>query len=350
MRAIALALCLLLAVPGMGEASKCSDSLELEVPAARRYPALARTIGITVDAEWVDAHVEAIHESFAPGLEAYAGCVSVWGNPVQFCRQLLTVELRSRCEASWDIDSDLRGWQQCRAVADIFSIAQGVPTGRSWPAIQRCAAEESAGKEIGSPVVVLDPPAPAPGEHVELVVRAIHPERGLPMYGVIRIEGTMVGPTFEKLDFAMRFVESRDELGRISMRLPVVSVEALPARGSGFPGFPSAFAGFTTPIPTTRLTFDPPPGDWRVGENRVRVTAVDETSGEVLEGRIMKAGAVLGDSRDPITIVLSGDEVACGEPVWFRPSGPHRPDESFPIAPCSSHPAQRGATRAALAR
>lgn len=312
----------------------CDAKARCEAPAARRYPALARSIGITVDAEWIAKHIEAIHTTFAPGCEAFVGCLSVWGNPVQFCRQLLTVDLRSRCEEAWDIDADLRGWQQCKAVADVFSVAQGVPADRVWPDMQRCAAESSTGKEIRPPVLELDPLAPAPGEDVELVVRAFHPESGWPVHGVVRIEGTMVGPTFERLRFAMRFVESADELGRISMRGPVVSVEASPARGSGFPGFPSTFAGFATPVPATILSFDPPPETWRNGENLVRVTARDATSGEILEGRILKAGAVMGESRDPVVVVLSPGETFCGEPVWFRPRQSNRPDESFPIAPC----------------
>jgi hypothetical protein len=71
-----------------------------------------------------------------------------------------------------------------------------------------------------------------------------------------------------------------------------------------------------------------------VGENVVRVTARDPESGDEVVGTFMKRGVLVGPGDEPVSITLERRDVLCGEPVWFRPSGSDRPDESFPISIC----------------
>jgi hypothetical protein len=321
-------------VPVSSVRASCAPEDLCEPPAPRRYPSLARSIGITVEREWIEANVESLHESFQPGCNAFAGCLSTWGNPVSFCRVLLTMDLRAICEERWDIDENFLDWQQCRAVADVYSIAQTRPAERAWPAIQQCAAEAAAGKPIARPLVRVEPAAPRPGEDYEFVVKAFDPESGIPVHGLITVDGSRVGPVFEKFRFGFRFDRVVDELGRVSFRLPRVVLHASPARGSGFPGFPDTPVPLATAIPATRLTFDPPPDEWTVGENVVRVTARDPESGDEVVGTFMKRGVLVGPGDEPVSITLERRDVLCGEPVWFRPSGSDRPDESFPISIC----------------
>lgn len=315
-------------------ASACERADICDAPAARRYPSLARSIGITVDAAWIEANIESIHASFAPGCEAFGNCLSVWGNSVDFCRLRFTVGLRAECEKTYDISKDLRGWQQCRAVADVFSMRQIMAANAAWPALQECAAGEAGAAGVASPVVRIEPADPAPGVATELVVEAYQPGTGYPMYGLISIGGTRMGETFQPVHYALRFEPVTDEWGRITLRTPEVLVEPNPARGSNAPPFAAVRAAFATAIPETVLSFEPPPAEWKSGANVIRVTARDAASGEALEGRILKSGDVLGDVGEPVTIVLSGDDRLCGDPVWFRPRQGNRPDTDFPIPPC----------------
>jgi len=82
------------------------------------------------------------------------------------------------------------------------------------------------------------------------------------------------------------------------------------------------------------LEFDPPVSQWRVGSNDVRVTGRDAASGEVLSGRVLIAGKVLGDTRRPVTIELKGGERPCSDPIWFRPREANRSDVTFPLPAC----------------
>lgn len=315
-------------------ASAC-DLVDLcEAPPTRRYPSLARSIGITLDPGWVDEHIESIHESFKPGCKSFGKCLSVWGNPVDFCRLLFTIELRHECEKTFAMDEDLRGWQQCRAVADIFSMAQNRPADQAWSELQACAAEEAGDGGVPSPVISLDPPDPQPGVNVQAMVESFDPETGRPMWGLVTVDGTLVGPTFQRFSYVFRFAPEKDDLGRISMRPPTIVVSASPAPGSNAPPFAPVVERFDTLIPGTMLEFDPPSSNWRAGANEVRVVARDEASGVVLEGRILAPGKVLGEAGEILTIELRPGTPPCGEPAWFRPRKGNRPDTDLPIPPC----------------
>lgn len=306
-----------------------------EPPQARRYPALSRSLGITIDAQWAATHVESLHEAFAPGCQAYEGCLSVWGNPVDFCRLRLTMELREVCETRFDMSDDLRGWQQCRAVADVFSLAQRLPGQRAWTALQQRAAADAGAGGVASPEVSVEPAALEPGVGGNIIVRAFHPETGAPVYGLVTIEGVMRGPTFEPIEYALHFVRLPDELGRIALRMPDIAVEGRPDRASGAPPFAPVPVSFSTPVPENELELEPAQDRWVAGVNEVRVTARDSRTGEPLRGRVMRPGRDLGDLDRPVAIELrAGEAGLCGEPHWFRPDAANRPDTSLPIAPC----------------
>ncbi|MGK2858251.1 MAG: hypothetical protein ACSLFQ_13700 [Thermoanaerobaculia bacterium] len=336
----ALAAALLLGAPELSAApAECVPEKACQPPPLKDYPLFASHYGSELKVEWIDEYSPMLLQRFSRPCATFSRCLTVWGNSRDFCRDNLKNDVFAECEMLFDRATATSDAISCRTFASVFALSQANAVRSAWTKAQECSRKNAhaAGtpKLRPQPRVVVEPMSPKPGEECTVIVRS-YDEDGDAVMAHVSIAGVPRGFTFIPMSFGFAFERQFDDSGRATLVAPTIVVSPAQSIPNGAPPFEPVTVSFETRPSTVRLEVTPPVASWKAGTNKVRVVAIDTSSGEEVRGSLKTIGSILGKSGAPIEVSLEPGPQPCGAPVWFSADRTHYEEADLGVPPCAS--------------
>jgi len=280
-------------------------------------------LGLSLDAEWIEAHAERILDSMALACRRQATCLATPGNTFAFCDDVLAAELQPLCEKLFGTND--RDRAQCVAFRDTYLLGIDQRAGTIWKEQQECAKKTAAAHD--EPLEVwMDPPRLPAGFSGTVRFFALDPDKHVPVLARITFEGQRVysaanpagnPATFYPIEYALKYTRVPNAEGHTELVPPMIIVTA-PAYpdAAGGPPWPEMRFRLAADVPTLVVEMTPPAEKLRRGANNVTIAAHDAATGKPVEMRVYVGADAIGNTNTPLSIEV--DKSGHRPEIWLR--------------------------------
>jgi hypothetical protein len=244
--------------------------------------AAASFLGLSLDVEWVNAHLPELAPDFEKLCRKMTSCFATAPNTKLFCLDILAPEFRSICAARFPGSDN----QNCRETVETYLLGLDQRMQPRFDATRQCAEQNDPPRqERALDTWVVAPAVKVPGTVVPITIYAIDRQTHVPILADIEIENQKVfapsNPTGRMatgygFNWPVRFVRVPNAEGHEDSMPPMVTLHA--------DGYPPASFRLDVEVPRVIVSMTPV----RTGKlNRVTVTVKDAATGEDVGGRVM---------------------------------------------------------------
>ncbi len=267
-----------------------------------------RFLGISVDADWFQAHHEELVKLLTPYCQKRNTCLGTPGNGHMFCDDLITPGMRDVCDKPYPKDKDPHGWEQCKDWVEVFALGMTQQTLPTWKKAQACA-KPGAVAHTEQPDVWMAPEKIPPAYEGYLTIFAIDRETHIPVFGHITWEGQIIfapsNPTGETATYypfkgPIKMMRIPNPEGHSDVVPPMVTVK--------YDYYPTMQYRLPMIVPRMKVFLQTGPDFKKPGKRTFTVTAIDADTEKPIEVLVMLGERTVGAANTPLTIERTKNE------------------------------------------
>jgi hypothetical protein len=272
------------------------------VPAGQLRSHATTFRGYELHQEWIDAHYDEMVKAFQPICAQVANCFTINNNDWVYCLDIVREDFLGQCDRfpAGSADRD-----QCTMFAMTYYVALGAKTKLHGEA-QKCVARQPAATTERTLEAWFTQPSYAVDFDGEVIIHAIDAETRLPVRAKLSTDAeaplrSTEGPvptTGYPSKWKARMARVLTADGRRQLVAPTVTVTA-----DGYKPLQ-----LKMPIAVPSFVAEMKPKQLKRGRNKFTVTAKDSVTGKPVRGRVMAGNVALGETGQPLELVLRAGE------------------------------------------
>lgn len=256
--------------------------------------AAGRFLGLTLDLDWMHAHLPQLKREFEPLCKKATTCFATTPNTNMFCMDVLAPEFRAICARDFPKEKSPGEYQKCYEVVETYLLGLDQRMRPRFDETRACAAKNDPARTNKTLDVWMVPSKiTLPAKEVKLNFSAIDRDTHVPVLAAIQVEGqSLYAPanpagslaTGYEFKWPVQFVRTKNAAGRVEATAPLVTITA-----DGY-----APVTMRMPVDVPQVVVTTTPALRRGRTQRVTISAKDAKTGEPVTGRVVVGNKTAG--------------------------------------------------------
>jgi hypothetical protein len=273
-----------------------------------------------LDAKWVDTYGNEMKLMTKPYCVKRATCNASHGRVWWFCNDVFSQELRATCDKRFDPKTQMVDNEQCHTWTDTFSSGVDQFGSVPWEKAQQCA--KNAATTAATPALHhmdwWSVPAVIPVDYKgPIQIYAVDRDTHVPVQADIRFEGQIIYSTDPPNGTPTTYYQFKWPRKMVRIPRPDGHSDAVPSTMTiAAPGYETVTTPTPTAVPAMIVTIAPPPAEWKLGVNKINVSAIDSLTRKPVEAQVYAGTQTLGFANTPLEITI--EKKGTNPEIWVR--------------------------------